>query len=168
MYTNIKLKTLELAEYLALVDMIAEGYFDTNGEYQPQWGEINAIRLFYSMCVENSQDIKSLVGDEMKSLLNDYEFMETYNNTITHNDSYLTFGTAYEKAMKIVDTKKSSIGTAINVITSAIKDVTDGVKSYMTKENLGYLSTIAKEINSGQIGAEAVVNAYLKQKETKE
>lgn len=178
----MKNKTLKLTEYIALVEMISEGYFDTAGEFQPQWGELNAIRLFYNFCIDSKDNpVNSLIGDEMQSLLANKKVIDKYYNEVSNttsllkiddsrnatdtitlpkiNTPYLSFGNAYLKAMEVVETRKSSIGTAINIITSAIKDMSDGMKNYMTQENLSYLATIAKEIKAGSIAPDAVAKA---------
>lgn len=174
----MKSKTLKLTEYIALVEMISEGYFDAAGEFQPQWGELNAIRLFYNFCIDSKDNpVNSLIGDEMQSILTNNKVIDKYYNEVSAiklddsgnatdtitlpkiNTPYLSFGNAYLKAMEVVETRKSSIGTAINIITSAIKDMSDGVKNYMTQENLSYLATIAKEIKAGSIAPDAVAKA---------
>lgn len=166
----IKVKeNLTITEFLAVTEMIADGYFDVSSEYQPHWGYLNALRLFYIFGIEESElyntidkNFKNLAGEEMEALTSNKEFMNAFETVIHSGWKGISFGAAYQKAMDIVNTKKSSIGTAINVITSAIKDVTDGVKTYMTKENLAYLGTIAKEINAGKIGSDSIVESYLK------
>lgn len=166
---------LSITEFLALTEMIAEGYFDVNNEYQPHWGYLSSLRLFYIFGIESSKydeeidkNFKSLVGDEMEKLTSDKDFLNAYETAICAGcNNSLSFGAAYQKAMDIVNTKKSSIGTAISVITGAIKDMSEGVKTYMTKENLSYLSTIAKEIQSGKLSSDSVVESYLKKTNNK-
>ena len=41
----------DVLEYTTLVNQLVDGFFDENGEYTPHIGDMNAMLLFYNVCV---------------------------------------------------------------------------------------------------------------------
>lgn len=158
---------LELAEYLALAEIIADGYFDVDGQYAPHYGTLNAYRMFYNMCVTKSKyDEKyghEVSLEEAAEIISDDEFISKFDTCVRSDCGGLTFSAAYRAAMDMVCQRKSSIGSAVTLITELIKDVSDKISNVMSGENLARIELIANDIKEGKLSADAVVDAYGKQ-----
>lgn len=167
MNNNFEINTnLALFDYLAMVNEIALEFFDEDGVYQPHIGKINAMRLFYNNCVKNSPYDEKYGHDivdamDMVDIVADKDFIYAYNEAITIGDyNKLDFGNAYKDAIRMVDVKKSSFGNVVEIIGSMINRIIGTISPVLTDENIKKVSQIAKEISSGNISANAIVNAY--------
>lgn len=161
-------KSLDFYDYLLTIRSIADAYFNmSNGAYEPYFGEMNAIRLFYNLCVKES-DFSEQFGNEINDyesvaiLAEDQEFMTAYNNAtiISSEDKYFSFGRAYCMAMDMVETKKTSFGQTASIVSDAIQAIMNKLGTLLTEENMGYIKTISSEIAKGGFNAEDIVKAY--------
>ena len=168
MDSRFKVNTkLALFDYLAMVNEIVYEFFnDDDGTYQPQIGKLNAMRLFYNHCVLSSNFDEKYghnVTDagSMEEIVADDGFINEFNYAIRcDNEFSYNFANAYRDALDIVNTKKTSIGNAISVISTIINKLVENTSSLITEENVNTISLIAKDISEGKISAEAIVNAY--------
>lgn len=158
---------LALFDYLAMVrDIASEFINDEDGTYQPQIGKLNAMRLFYNSCVTKSRFDKKYGHDvidasDMEEIVTDNEFMKAFNEAIIGDGTIqYDFANAYKDAIEIVDVKKTSFGSAVNIIGSMINKIFDSVSPLLTEENIKVVSQIAKDMSDGKISAEAIVDAY--------
>ena len=74
-----------MVEYLTMVNEIVLEYFDEDGNYQPQIGILNAMRLFYNECViESKFELPHDITDamDMEIMVTDDEFVNEFNNAI--------------------------------------------------------------------------------------
>ena len=163
---------IELAEFLAITEIIADGYFNEAGEYVPHYGILNAYRVFYNVCVTKSpydetygHDIVNI--EELDEIVSDEEFVTEFETCVNSGKQGLTFSAAFNNAMQMVDARKSSIGSAVTMIVDAIQGIADRAKSVMSDENMQHIASIAKDIGNGKITADDIVNAYGKQLEEK-
>ena len=163
---------IELAEFLAITEIIADGYFNEAGEYVPHYGILNAYRVFYNVCVTKSpydetygHDIVNI--EELDEIVSDDEFVTEFETCVNSGKQGLTFSAAFNNAMQMVDARKSSIGSAVTMIVDAIQGIADRAKSVMSDENMQHIASIAKDIGNGKITADDIVNAYGKQLEEK-
>lgn len=158
---------LTITEYVLMTRAIVSEYFNENGEYTPEIGELNAMRLFYNNCVETdiagiSHDIEE--ADVLKDIIVDDDFIHSYNDAISNSeDIKCDFGNAYKKAMLIVENEKSTTNSIVNKITAAIQNVISEINGVMTPENIDKISEISKSILSGDFSPESVVNAFIKE-----
>lgn len=159
---------IEMAEFLAISEIIADGYFNESGEYVPHYGILNAYRVFYNMCVTKSKYDESYGHnitniDELDEIVSDEEFVKKFETCVNSGAGGITFSASFANAMKMVDARKSSIGSAVTLIIDAIQNIADRAKSVMSDENMKNIAAIAKDIGSGKISADAIVEAYGKQ-----
>ena len=162
---------LSLFEYAAMVEEIAEEFFDDENKYCPHIGELNAMRLFYNVCVKESKfDEKYghnvMNADDMVEIVADQEFVDAFNSNIDHDFRSgiirCDFASAYRNARDIVNTRKSSIGNATDTIGMIIKKISDSISSAINEETVGALTQIGQDMLGGKVTADAIVDAYRK------
>lgn len=161
---NTKLGAID---YALMVNDIASQYFYSDGEYAPQIGLLNAMRLFYNCCVKESKfdDVVSHTSDtldDMETLATDDQFIEEFNKALVADKYCLDFANAFRDAMDIVNTKKSSLYQMVVLMKDAMNSIVDRIAPALTQENIDKVRAIAKDIADGKISAEAVVDAYAK------
>lgn len=156
---------LGMVDYLVMVNEIVLEYFNEDGEYQPQIGTINAMRLFYNKCVVESKfDAPHDIVDamDMETMIEDDDFIEAFNNAIVGNypGIRMDFANAYRDALEIVETKKNSIERAFVSIKKSISAILDTINPLLSDDHIDKVSEIARDVANGKISAEAVVDAY--------
>lgn len=164
---------LGMVEYLTMVNEIVLEYFDEDGNYQPQIGILNAMRLFYNECViESKFELPHDITDamDMEIMVTDDEFVSEFNNAIIGDIPGIRFdfANAYKDAMDIVETKKSSIERAVDSVKKMIFSVLDVINPLLSDEHIDKVAEIAHDVANGKISAEAVVDAYGKSNRFKE
>ncbi|MDD5792021.1 MAG: hypothetical protein PUD22_05540 [Erysipelotrichaceae bacterium] len=167
---NTKLKAIE---YIMLVNDIASQYFFSDGTYAPQTGLLNAMQLFYNICVKSSKydDTIAHNSDSMDSieiLVADDDFVKAFNNALVVEGYRMDFANAFRDAMDIVETRKSSLYHAVDMIENVIMLAIDKITPALTKENIENVKAIAEDISKGNISAQSVVEAYSKSDRIKE
>lgn len=165
--------SLGMVEYLTMVNEIVLEYFDEDGNYQPQIGILNAMRLFYNECViESKFELPHDITDamDMEIMVTDDEFVSEFNNAIIGDIPGIRFdfANAYKDAMDIVETKKSSIERAVDSVKKMIFSVLDVINPLLSDEHIDKVAEIAHDVANGKISAEAVVDAYGKSNRFKE
>lgn len=130
---------LNAVDYCTTVELIADGYFDDNGAYSPHFGILNAIALFYNICVKKSEVDKELdynINDltNVDILITNENFMQAFKDAINNNGSF-TFGNAYSVAMDIVANRKHPLNTLMRFIGDAALNITRDLDSIMTGDS---------------------------------
>lgn len=155
---------LGVVEYAMLVDNIASGFFDEEGTYTPHFGKINAMGVFYNSCVVDSKfNIEHNIVDalDMDVLVEDEEFITAFNNAVKGDGAIrLDFSNAYADAMKIVKTKKSSVGSLLGTVRNMLLELVETFKPELEKLDMDKLMKIADDLSNGAISADAIVEAY--------
>ena len=157
---------LNLVNYILVVDSIANGYFNEQGEYKPHYGILNVMRIFYNICVkkckfddEHPHDITDVL--DLSDIVSDEVFLTVFNDALVLDRREINFANAYSDAMDIVNMKNKSISRAVDFIKNAISDLLGNINSLMTEENLDYITSIAKDLSNGEtITADKIVEAY--------
>ena len=159
---------LNLVDYLKVVNEITSDFFDDETyEFTPHVGEINALRAYYDHCVEleegegEKKPIENIM--DMQELYDNIDLMSEFvkqTSDIENMDIDLTFGHAYYNAMEIVSYKKASANSFANATTYAIKSVLDAFKSSFSEEEVNKIYELAKQISSGKITNQGIVDAY--------
>ena len=72
----------------------------------------------------------------------------------------MNFSNAYKDAMDIVETKKQSVERAVGTIKKALSSIIDTINPLLTDEHIDKVSEIARDVASGKLSAEAIVDAY--------
>lgn len=143
-----------IVDYVELVNELAEEYFDEQGNYTPQIGKINAIRLFYNRCVK--MDLHELPHDiveiaDVDKLIQDNAFMKTFNTAIKNKaDVSLDFAGAYLDAQEIVNNKNNSLNQAATKVGNILYSTIQVISKAMDD---GKLNKIADAINTLSGGA---------------
>ena len=166
---------LGMIHYLVLVKDLAESYFDETGEYQPQFGILNAMRQFYNLCITKECEFKKQYGDiitdanDMVELTSEYEFIQEFNEAISVDNSVnnalgrnidFDFANAFTTALDIVETRKTTFTYVIDGIKKMALGIIGALEGTLTEENLNKLNEIASKVDNAGDFAGALVDAY--------
>lgn len=158
---------LNLVDYLQVVNEITNEFFDANTyEYTPQIGEMFAICAYFNHCVEleEEDEIKTHpIVDimDMEQLYDNDEFMKHYYEEIWNENNYkLTFGNAYDKAIDIVEYKKSDANAFATAIASGMGAILKSFKDSFSDDEIKRFTEIAEQVTNGKLSGEAIVEAY--------
>lgn len=169
--TMVIKKDFSVIDYVSLVNGIADEFFDVNGEYQPHLGRLNVMRLFYNECVAESKfDLPHDFNDALmlEPLIQDEEFIAEFNKALKGDGSVrLDFANAYAEAMEIVNVRKGSFGNAVDVIKGAISNIVDMINPVLGTDNIEKFKQIADSFTSGNLSADAIVEAFGNKDENK-
>lgn len=155
--------TLNILEYILIVENIAKEYFNSNHEYTPHYGQFNVMRLFYNYCVID--DIADLSHDftdamQVQKLVDNDEFIKEFDSAIEcEKTSLFNFTNAYHTAMEIVEERKNNISLAVEALKMTIGELLDNISNSLSQENIDKFAEIAKEIAKGKLSADSIVNA---------
>ena len=164
---------LEMFPYLRAVNDIAIEYFNVDGVYQPHVGVINAMRIFYNLCVKESKFDEEYSHDiyeatDMEKIVLDKEFITEFNNAIWNTTGIgFTFGNAYQQALDIVECKKNSFENTITMLSKAITDIIDQFSTAMNEETIDKIVDVANKISDNKITADTIVEAYSQSQQSK-
>lgn len=143
--------TMTPIQYMKAVDDIVEKHFDENGNYQPHWGKLGLISVFYQNFFSDEQ----IDQDRLNELLNDAEFIRKFNGCIDGTEDYgiLNFHRAYEDAMKIVDQRIGlpwQLKETAKYITDKIADLFEKNMTPDAVDKFGMLAEFAGKDNTLQ------------------
>lgn len=165
---------LSIVDYVTLVNEIIWEYFDVNGNYQPQIGIINVMRLFYNLCVKQSKfDNKHphnvIDAMDIDEIITDDEFVREFNMAMQDCHGFgLTFGNAYVNAMEVVENKKHTISNIIDEIERGLKKLTDNINPILSNGNIDRLAAVFNSAKDGNIPVDSIVDAYKKSEANKD
>lgn len=164
---------LSIVDYVTLVNEIVWSYFDIEGNYQPQIGIINVMRLFYNMCVKQSRFDKEhphnvIDAMDIEEVFKDEEFIREFNNAICVSDYSLDFANAYRNAMDVIENKKSSVGSIISEIERGLKKLAESINPILSNGNIDRLAEVFKDASNGDIPVDNIIYAYKKSNANKE
>ena len=154
-----------IVDYMFMVDEIAEEFFDEDGTYQPHYGKLNAMRLFYNNCVveskfERPHNISD--GLDMEEIISDEEFIEEYNLALKGNGRIcFDFSNAYSDAIKIVESKNTPLNSLVVGIRNLFDNINEKVSPVLSEDGVEKLLNISDEIKNGKATPEAIVDAYI-------
>ena len=154
-----------VVKYVEAVNAIVEGYFDANGKYQPHMGLLNAMCVFYNMCVKESKyddEIPHNMFDsfDLEALVSDQEFEEAFQNSMEIKAIRLDFANAFRDAIDIVNEKKGSTARIIEVIRIELEKLIQSAGNVMTEENMAIMEKIAKHIKDGNLDVDKFIETY--------
>lgn len=129
---------LSVNDYLAVVEEIANGFFNDNGEYVPHMGRIVTVAVFCDYCMKESV-FKDIDNPDMNVIMDNQEIMEAYHKALYDCKEYLSFGNAVTDATNIVDYRKSSLVQGVSLMASAINMV-------MSPDNLSKVYEASKRL----------------------
>ena len=128
---------LNVNDYLAVVEEIANGFFNDNGEYTPHMGRIVSVAVFCDYCMKESvfQDVEN---PDMNVIMDNDEIIEAYHKALYCSDE-MSFGAAYSDAMKLVDYRKGSLVQALGLMAGVINMI-------MSPDNLSKVYEASKRL----------------------
>ncbi len=145
---------LGLVKYCAIVEAIADGYFDFDGTYQPHIGMMNAMRVFYNECVTESafdekypHNITNIM--DMQDIVDDEEFIKIFNGCVSLDETTFDFGNAYCDAMDIVSNRKGSLVNMFEQIKNMIAGFSAELEHVLTPDNLKVIKDVAVALGNG-------------------
>ena len=106
---------LGIVDYVELVNNLVAEYYDERGEYTPHYGRLNAMRLYYNICVKTDLfDLPHSITDamDMEKLIDCEEFLRAFDDAIIgqfddevgyNGISGFTFGDAFRDATDSVN-----------------------------------------------------------------
>ena len=141
---------LDMVTFISVVNGIAAEYFDADGTYTPHIGMLNAMRVFYNECVKESpysDTVPFPVQDaiEMKEIVKDEEFIDEFNKaTWVGFPQKIGFSTAYYQAINIVEYKKTSLSSVIDLVKNAAIQIADKVNESLTDDRLDKMQSLVQ------------------------
>lgn len=140
---------LDMVTFISVVNGIAVEYFDADGTYTPHIGMLNAMRVFYNECVKESpysDTVPFPIQDaiEMKEIVKDEEFIEAFNKT--EWPEKLDFSTAYQKALEIVDYRKTSLASLVELVQNAVMQLAEKLNTSLSDERLAEIGSLVEKL----------------------
>lgn len=148
---------LNISNYTELVEELVKGYFEGDYGFQPHWGRVNSMLLFYNKFVAPLKDTSSL--SDMDEVLSNDDFIGEYHEALCDKEG-LTFGAAMKDALSIVEDKKTLSSRIENVFLTTVDKVLEKIEPVMTEENISALSKICEAMGNTDDWAGALVTAY--------
>ena len=146
---------LGIIDFLQVVNDIALEYFNVDGVYQPHIGMLNAMRVFYNICVKESRFDEEYGHDifdalDMEDIVKDESFIDEFNKAISTPRVKLDFANAYEQALKIVKDRKTSLTSAVDTIRNLLLWLMDGMDEVFKNENIDKIANIVEKISGAK------------------
>lgn len=161
---------LDYRTYAATVKSIVSGNFDENGNYIPEFGKGNILRI-YCIAVTKNEEAKNLDLDAMGSFEYIDKCMELvgaeFADALKDND-YFSFGSAVKDAEKVINFKleklshESKFEAALEAVIKKVNEIDKNVNPEDIKKVLDALKE-QKPLDEG-----AIVEEYWKQKDNKD
>lgn len=161
---------LDYRTYAATVKSIVSGNFDEDGNYIPEFGKGNILRI-YCLAVAENEEAKNLDLDAMGSFEYIDKCMELvgaeFADALKDND-YFSFGSAVKDAEKIINFKlekmshENKFESALEAIIKKVNEIDKNVNPEDIKKVLDALKE-QKPLDEG-----AIVEEYWKQKDNKD
>lgn len=156
MIVNTKLSAIS---YIQVVNDLVAQFFYSDGEYVPHVGMLGAMKIFYENCVSGdmfSDEInENMDGLSITNVLaNNDDFIEEYNAALKTNKYCLDFANAYNDAMKIVETKKSSVYHMADILGKILRDVVSELESMFTSDKITELREILAKAPVDKLSAQ--------------
>lgn len=142
---------LDIISYVSLVEQIAKGFFDSDGKYIPHYGHLNAMAQFYNNCyfTDGYKQVEPQTQIEYcEPIFLDPEFVKMFNEEIDCCKARsLSFGTAYNDALDLVNYQKSTFG----FVHDAVEKIVASLTQYFSDDNIAALSQVASAMTDGKL-----------------
>ena len=150
---------LGIIDFLQVVNDIALEYFNADGVYQPHIGMLNAMRVFYNICVKESRFDEEYGHDifdalDMEDIVKDESFIDEFNKAISTPRVKLDFANAYEQALKIVKDRKTSLTSAVDTIRNLLLWLMDYMDEVFKNENIDKIANIVEKFSGAKNSAQ--------------
>lgn len=145
---------LTYEQYMTLCAVMADNYFDDNGDFASFNGRIASMMLFYQYCVDHTddpywesiEDIESV--ESYVPIFADEEFAKAYACELKDGSkkNRLTFNQAYYDAQEIVNARLNTVNGIITSIRKIGIAIIDSVGNLLDEKNLKTLISLATKI----------------------
>ena len=143
---------LSLVEFMAAVEAIADGYFDEAGNYTPHVGIINCMRLFYNLCVKDSEFEGEIPHDfqdaeTVERLAASDAFIREFNRATLPNGAFpFDFANACIYANDLVDDRRDPLRKVVNDVKQIVKAMAQAADEMLSEENMELLKTLSQQL----------------------
>lgn len=163
--------TMKYLDYVTAVREVAAGFFDEEGNYTPEIGRGNILRVFCQIYLKNAGAAGELDIEKLGPF--DYvdEALSSSVGKLIHalkNESYFSFGRVLEDAQQIVEHRKAKIAHASRLdelFETLIKKI-DELDKNVNQEDMKKVLEALK--NKEPLDEETIVKQYWEQKNTEE
>ena len=158
---------LDMVSFISVVNEIAAEYFDADGTYTPHIGWMNAMRVFYNECVKESPYSTTLpfpITDaiEMKELVNDEDFMHEFEAAIWETCNLrFDFSTAYFMAKDIVDNKRTSFATILEIVQNIAVKFAEKLNESVSDERMDKIGLLAKKLTEENTDVKSIIETLV-------
>ena len=159
---------LELIEYMQVVMEIAAEYF-VEDEYTPQFGILNAMRVFYNHCYKLPNEFEIIEGVEMADLVKDSDFMDSFNAAIvSYVDIGFDFSNAFHQALDIVEYNKTKKTSLAEILKNFLENIEETFVGMAENETFVALANSLKGVNTDGANATDLIQNFIKSDSFKE
>lgn len=143
-------KTIDYKSYIACVEAIVNAFYDDAGRYAPHLGRIVLRSIFVDYFISDIEEINGKEGDELiEFVMGNEEIDSAFHEAIRdYSSTELSFATAYEDAMSIIDYRNGSLMQGISLFGSVIEALMspDNIsKVYEASERLKKIAAADKD-----------------------
>lgn len=161
MNINVRLSVLK---YATIVNSIADGYFDFEGNYIPHIGVMNAMRIFWNECVTEIVDGEEIIHEvteltDLDEIIADGEFEKAFHEATEIKMIRLDFANAVRDAIDIVNVKKNSVGRISDYVSQLVDKISNGI-SNITPEQMDTLKKVSEQISDGTFNADTLLETF--------
>ena len=145
---------LTVADFGLVVNIIADGYFSEDGEYDPTTGMLNSMYAFYKFCYKKDDEEVDTAEKMAEIAEKDGDFLLEYNFALDCDTQCFNFANAYREAIELIRYRQESAVLLVNKLKAAFDGATQRLTQF-TSEKLGALANEVKEsgISAEDIGA---------------
>lgn len=135
---------LTAEEYGIVISIIADGYFNDEGEFDPTAGMLNTMYAFYKFCYKkDDSDIDT--AEKMAEIAEqDGNFLFAYNDALDCDVYVFNFANAYREATELISYRKESAVLVLNKIKAMIESASKYL-SDLTAEKMDEISNTFKD-----------------------
>ena len=153
---------LSVIDYAMIVEELVNEFYNLEtGAYQPQFGNLNAMRLFYNYFYKTKDEEEIVDALDMDVIVSDDDFIDAFNDAITsYAGIQYDFANAYRDALDIVEEKKTSVGRVIDVLRAGLKTFFETSAPAMSEESIDKIYSLVQNIADGKIGVEEIMKTY--------
>ena len=111
----------DMATYLEVVEKLASGYFNEDGEFQPHVGRVNRMAVFADYCIKEDLAGES-GGVNADMLFSNQDFLEAFDLAVDDLANGFTFANACADASEIVEYRKSHVNQVALLVNSFVQE----------------------------------------------
>lgn len=143
---------LTVADFGLVVNIIADGYFSEDGEYDPTTGMLNSMYAFYKFCYKKDDEEVDTAEKMAEIAEKDGDFLWEYNFALDCDTQCFNFANAYREAMELIRYRQESAVLLVN----KLKDVVDKAAKRLSDFTAEKMGALEKEIKENGISTDDI------------